>query len=342
MCKREIQVEKVNDPDEWDRYLSDFSASPFLSRSWLEPFGNLMLIPVCYRFILDGEVIGFTAGLVQNSRLAPARLLNLFRSLLFYSGPSVRDRDPKLISDCIGAMFSAARRWNISAVRYRSWDYPCRIQQDDIFPKPESQRIEYLFDLSNRELDPEINMNRNQKRKVKLAEKKGLSFREVSSKKKLEEILPIMMETKEIRMNKGRKEYDPYYIPYLNNDHLAKHIENGIARIFLSEMNGRTMSAIVILASEDRAYGLIAGSTEAGYDIGASPFTILNLLRTMQSEGYDIFNFGGLPRGDDGVQLSRFKEAMGAKKYRCIGGYADRLGGPIQRKIIDIYRKLKG
>lgn len=335
-------VRQVIDDAEWDAYMSEFSASPFLSRLWLEPFANDTLKPVCYRFIENNETIGFTAGLVQIPRYTALKIVKLYRSLMFFSGPYVKNQDPLIASRCLKAFFTEARKMNFTKVRYRSWDYPCDLIMDEVFPFPEAQRIEYIFDISNRDIDPHANMNRNQRRKVKLAIKNNVQFLEDSSKKRLFEVLPIIMGTKDIRVNKGRKEYDHYYITYLNDDILQKHVKNGIGRVFVSEVNGKAESAIILIASGDRGYGILAGTSQHGYDIGASSFTILNTLRTLQKEGLKYFNLGGLPSGDSGVQLEKFKIAMGASDLKCIGGSTDFLQGIHQKIPIEILKKIKG
>jgi lipid II:glycine glycyltransferase (peptidoglycan interpeptide bridge formation enzyme) len=106
-------------------------------------------------------------------------------------------------------------------------------------------------------------------------------------------------------------------------------------------LDGTPVSGIILIASGDRGYGILAGTTQHGYEIGGSPFTILNMLRTLQKEGMKYFNLGGLPGGESGNQLEKFKIAMGASDLKCIGGSTEFLQGAHQRIPMEIVKKLR-
>ena len=164
-------------------------------------------------------------------------------------------------------------------------------------------RREFLLDLKAPE--PWPGLVSNHKRRIKAAEKAGVSVR-TAGPAGVREHVALMKETFERRGKRGEsvpEQIDP--------SPLEAYAASGAARIYQACLGDRVLSSILILLAPSAAYYQSAGNSPEGLSIGASHLLVYRVAQMLKSESIEVFNLGGVSEQNPG--LVRFKEGFGAQ-----------------------------
>jgi hypothetical protein len=184
-------------------------------------------------------------------------------------------------------------------------------------------RKEFLLDLRAAELWPALASNH--KRRVKAAEKAGITIRGADESTAVREHVQLIEATFDRRKERGEtvpEEIDP--AP------LEAFVASGAARIFQACLAGRVLSSILVLRSPAAGYYQTAGNSPEGLSAGASHLLLYRVAQTLQSESAELFNLGGVSEHNPG--LVRFKESFGAAAVELEAAEFD--VGPAWKKAV--------
>lgn len=311
-----------------------FTQGPFSASTWLDAFENDVLHPVSFLFEERGDPIGILAGLEVQSSNAITRGLGLFKRLFFFTGPVLTHQET--YPDCIHAFNETAQHLGYVKIVYRSWDFPCNHPVNP-YPVPGPLRIEYIIDLKPDVGEIEQNIKREQRKNIRHAIQNGLELVEETSRAKCTQLLTFIDESKHRRHQNGYQDYETYYIPYLCDRVMNNLVDNHCLRLFHVELDGTPLNSTAIITHGKRAYALLAGTTEHGYRMNASPFSFYRICLKLKQEGKTYLNLGGVPWDDSQSNLIRFKRTLGAREYPCPTGSTGFLQNSFYKLGLDLY-----
>jgi hypothetical protein len=271
-----------------------------------------------------------------HSSHAITRGLGLFRWLFFFTGPILTNQ--AMYPDCIQALNETAKRLGYVKVVYRSWDFPCSNPVNP-YPVPGFLRTEYIIDLTPPICDIEKNVKPAQRRNIRHAVQSGLELVEETSREKCIQLHEFIEVTKHRRQQRGYSQYEKYYIPYLCDRVMNTLVDNHYVRLFHVERGGTPLHATAIITQGKRAYALLAGTTEQGYRMKASPFGFYQICLQLKQEGTAYLNLGGVPEDDGTSHLRRFKRTLGAQEYACPTGSTGFLQNGVYKVGLDLYKR---
>lgn len=332
-----LEVIEESDFQKWEEDLKSFSATPFFAPAWLESFRNNSRKPIYLRFVSDRKTVGLAAGL--RNEPSNALMRKLFRVLFFFSGPAVAGADEELTKLCLAELMNYAREKQCTYVKLESWDFPCAVNTQGLSFKS-TIRKEYIVDLRENWSDLVKKMKKNRRTDVRAAERCGLTFHESSTPDILDDLLRLLAETKSIRLSKKYKDYAMLYISHMNRDILHKLFESGIVRAFYVKKKEDILSVSLEAVYHKKAYGLFAGTSPLGYKLKSNALINFKIIEKLKNEGFEFYNFGGVPSDDRSQGLCFFKASYGAKEHVCCGGRSHNLQSPFINYLTTVYYKL--
>jgi hypothetical protein len=331
-----LELREESDTLKWEEHLKSISSTPFFATSWIECFRDKNRRPIYQRFISKGDTVGLAAGLA----IEPPNVLlrKFFRTLFFFSGPAVIENDSNLTRMCLSKMVRFARENRYTHINFCSYDYPYELNLEGLPFKP-STRMEYVLDMQSNPAGLKKKMKKRMT-DVRKAEKNGLGFYESSSPKTLQDLLFLLEETRSIRRSKNYDDYSYFYLPYLGREILYKLFDSGIVRIFYVAKEDHVLCVELTAVHHRRAYGLLVGTDEQGYELKANALLQFNVIQKLKSESIQFYNFGGVPRDPSSKGLAFFKASFGGKEYNCTGGMSRHLQKPFIEYLTNAYSKL--
>jgi lipid II:glycine glycyltransferase (peptidoglycan interpeptide bridge formation enzyme) len=165
-------------------------------------------------------------------------------------------------------------------------------------------RREFLLDLKTADLWP--GLSSNHKRRVKAAEKAGVSVRAAEGTAAIREHARLIEETFSRRKDRGEEVPEP-----IDPAPLEALTASGAGRVYQACLADSILSSILVLRSEAAGYYQTAGNSPEGLSAGASHLLVYRVAQILQSESAELFNLGGVSEHNPG--LVRFKESFGAK-----------------------------
>ena len=157
------------------------------------------------------------------------------------------------------------------------------------------------------------------KRNVKKGKKSAPLIKSSSDIDILDILSGLLMETKKIRLDKFKVDYQPFYLANMSKNTLKKLLESGIAKIRYTENNGSVDCMEFNLEKDKYVYMLLKGTNSSGYAYGMPSYLSYTLINKYIEHGYFTYNQGGRPRGFDGDGLEIYKKSMGAEKIITYG-----------------------
>jgi len=326
-------------PAAWNGRLGAFEASPFLTSTWIECFRSAKRVPLYLQLQQDGETIGLCAGLI----LEPPHpvLRRLYRTLYTYSGPILRRNDPGSVSAVIDGIIRYARDRGLSNLNFGFYDNPIMFRPTEIGFNA-NINTEYIIDLRGTWDDVQRRMRRHIRSKIKRAQRSDLSFMLGGSESDVESLIRLLESTRSIRRSRGYHDYRYYYIPYFQRGTITKLLASGLGRLFILSHQDRIVCAQLVVVHGARAYGLLCGTNQDGYRLGANAYIWFKAMSHLHGEGVQWFNSGGLPSDDSREGLAFFKSSLGARAQQCGGGHTAHLGGRFLNLFTVAYENLPG
>ncbi len=306
---------------QWREDLSEFECSLFMTPEWVEAVSFENSSPVFLSFTQDGRVKGKLAGL----RLKLGRLKG--DQLFFYAGPALKEADQDLLNACCSALLVFARQSSVQSVVMASYDQPLELV-GDVPGFYINERYEYVVDLQ-----PEtgkLSFSQNLKRNVKKAKKLNATLVKGDDPQLMNRLVELLNNTLEQRVSKYGNEYDPFYLPYLNEASLKRLIALEAGSFYLVTMEGDDVAHCVLfnLETAGRVFNLLVGSDDLAYQHGLAALADFELIHKYREEGLRYYNLGG-GTGDAGsAGLERSKQSKGADKKMVYGATTNYLCYP--------------
>ena len=288
----------------WEENLINFKHSIFLCPDWIES-------------MCDNQKKSFYINFVQND-VVQAKLSGLIikgskwkgNQLYAYAGPALSQPDERLNKECLQALFNYAKKKNIARIVLSSYDQPHNLS----FSSPNffnTSRYEYEIDINTH---TPLSYSSRFKKNLRKAKKATTTLSIIDSSKGLKALLKLVEETRSIRTQKKRKNYNPFFLPHMSKQSLEKMMPSSFARYTEISDNNKTLCVGLSLHAFPKTAILMFGMNKMGYTLGISAQLFNNYINGNQQEMTEIINIGGIPSGQDGEHLSVFKESMGAKK----------------------------
>ena len=294
--------------DIWEKELSKFHHSIFITPVWVKSVSGPLRIPVFFDFKLEGKTIAKIAGLtIQKHKLAP-------KILFFYSGISYLDSKKHFIEECKKKLVEYAENNNYSRIVLRSYDYNnyflSKIKKFKIH-----NRYEYKIDLT---ADKEVilkRFNKSKRYRIRKAFKEGSKAYETTSGAYVEKLIKFLLNTQTIRKTKGYTNYSFFYMPYFDKQSLKYLLKNGHATIFYVKTHNKINCMRYILTSDKKAYALLIGTNSYGYKMGSPSFIQYQTAVMLKERGFTSLNLGGVPSGPSSSNLIQYKRSFGSVKF---------------------------
>ncbi len=325
---------KITDSTGWNDDLTKYKYSLFHLKEWVESVANPDLTPIYIDIFENESKIGKIAGLIVSEKKW------LYgRQLFFYSGPSIIYVDKLINEKCISAIYNFAVNNGFSRVFLFPLDSKSPESIDLPFLK-KYQYFEYVLKLKNEYLHHKHGSGIQ--KKLNLALKANTEFHK--SETPIEDMLlmvKMMEKTKQLRLQKSRKDYKLFSIMYVNLKTLYKLIHNKLGVVYYSLNNGEKHFVTLSLEHNNQVYGLYNGTDEFGYKNGLPGFMATKLAHYYMRNGADYFNLGAsLDNKEDEYHLSNFKKQIGCIPQPVFTYKSDYLVNP-QKTMVKILKYAK-
>ena len=328
-----IRIAEERAADRWDDFIKPFASSgPFHTRAWTDCFRCERLTPIYLRLLSKDQPIGGIAGLVIEPETTILRRID--RRIMFCSGPALSEMSSALIQDCMLALKRYAEDQGLTSLICLHRDYPyaydwgaARVHLDVIH--------EYIIDLRGRWEDVRARMRRSIPEQARKGERSGLTFHEYRDASMLPQLLRLIENTRSRRMRKDGIHFSPYYIPHLTEKSLVDLSESALARFLVARRGAEVLCILLVFAFGKRAYALLIGCSEEGYERRAPAFVWLNAMGNLKGAGIEYLN---LAAAGAGSTLGFAKVSLGAERQACTGCVSPYLQGPVSNLLFQIYR----
>jgi hypothetical protein len=349
--KRDDQFEIIilqQSADQWREDLSGFDCSLFMTPEWVEAVTSDNKLPVFLSFVKNGHVVGKLAGLcVKQGKLRGDQFF-------FYTIPCLKKPNQNLLNDCCSGLLDFARGKGVQRVIMGSYDQPtgliCTVP--GFYP---NERYEYVVDLQPESGD--VSFSQNLKRNVKKAKKLNAVLVNGDTSQMIQRLVELLSNTLEKRATKYGKEYNPFYLPYMNETSLQRLLDLKVGKIYMVKLEGDEVphSVLFNLEAGGRVFNLLVGSDDLAYQYGLAALADFELIHKYKEIGFRSYNLGG-GTGDAGsAGLERSKQSKGAEKMMVYGAttnflcYPHRLINPLlnlgrslprKHPVVDLFQRI--
>lgn len=300
-----MEVRIFETPDTWSVSLEEFDHGLFATVPWNEAFRTEGRKPVYLDFMAEGHVVAKMAGFLLMHKLA------VKRKLIFHAGPAPRPGEAAVIPQCLTALARFARSRRIGRIHIFSYDYRYGYDAHPAFHV--YPRMEMSISLDGEMEEITGRMARRIIRNYKHAVKVDLSFTEERTGDPVATIDGLLQDTLKVRTGKGYHRYDPYYIPYFGRDVLSSLMQQNCLRIVTAKRGETVHGNYIMLTDGVRAYGLLIGTSEAGYSLRVPTYMHYVIVHFLKKEGYRYLNLGGVSPDETHKGLLEFKQSLGAQ-----------------------------
>jgi hypothetical protein len=301
--------------------------SPLMDHRFLGSLSSSTIEPI-YLTITDGTSRGYIAGLRIKPRYQLIRLSGLYRSLFFFTGPALSQGMD--LHTSLGALTEYCKAKGYCSYTILPHDNPV----DDELPLKDMNmysREEFFIDVEG-----EPDLNRTTRKKRKRALRNGLEF-DISSEH-LDEFMDLLEQTRLSRENRGYKQFNKFWLPYVDERSMRSMLDTGVAIIMMVSKGEEILSANFVLVNDTKAYGISLGTSIAGYSSGANILIFTEAVEYLRTRGVSIFNIGGYSSREPSEGLVLFKKGLGAISRKCIGYRSPFLQGKILESISRLKR----
>ncbi len=332
-----IAIERLDDCSGWEKELSSFQGSIFMSSNWISVISNNERKPVYLRFIENEKPVALLGGIELLIKTGPAR------QLFFYSGIISDGEDATLIARCKAALYEYAQKTGYHRVTLRSYDCHSYLKTQ-VWQFKARERMEYVFYL-DRDIKEVINcFDRDLKRRVRKSKKEGAVFRKSCSPELTETLFKLLEETYSSRQAKGYGSYNYLFLPFFGRNEIEQLIKKGDAAFYYVEKEEKILSIQLVIFHERKAYSALMGTSPNGYRDAAPSLLFYELALTLKEQGYSYLNIGGVPRSKQQKGLKKFKDSLGAEIVMSAEEQTNFISPPLSilNPFLDLKRYLSG
>lgn len=191
-------------------------------------------------------------------------------------------------------------------------------------------RTEFVMDLTVPASEWKI--GETHRRHIRRAEKSAMSVRRVRAEG-LEHHLSMCRQSMSRRHERGE-----VVVSVADGPEIPSFVVNGAGDLFQAIRNDAVLSSILVLISRTGAYYHSAGTSTEGMEIGASHFLVHSVARTLQDQGFKIFNLGGAQIDSPGLRT--FKSRFGTVPVETEAVRAV-LCGAVHRRFVEACHALR-
>lgn len=166
------------------------------------------------------------------------------------------------------------------------------------------QRTEFALDLINA-VDLMACMSVGHRRNVRRGEKAGLTVRRTRDRGFCADHLRVSEASMERRRGRGED------VGLSGDSFLRAALQSGAAELFQALLDSRVVASIAVLLAPRGGYLQSSGADAEGMKIGASHFLNFQIAKALQTEGRDVYNFGGCT--DEQAGLKAYKAHFGGR-----------------------------
>ncbi len=326
-----LKIEVIS-PEKYITGLKNFKMSTFNMPDWVLSMANNGNKPIFIHYLQNEQVIAKSAGLIAHCKILKNRVL------YFFCYPSVLCEYSEN-EDLLLALKHLAQKLKIPRVIISSYDQrTCECIQPKGYSKTE--RNEFVIDLTTHS---ESDYSRRFKNNLKKSRKHQIEVVESKNDNNDTRLLNFMNCTLNERTeSRHRKKYNPLFMPYMDCHALKNLAATTITKFYEVVVDGEIHGVALLLENIDHVIVLMYGIDKAGYESGCAAYMFNHFIKTFTEKGMRYINLGGVPDGEDGENLTIFKESMGAKKIQVYGATTNFLTFPhfLANPAITIARNL--
>ncbi len=303
----EVIIERLENSDYWDDAIKSFQGGIFMTTAWITAISNNERRPVYLRFIKDDKPVAFLGGLEVYIKNGPGW------QLFFYSGITSDIHDPSFIRICKIALYNYARKNGYQRISIRSYDYQSFVHARVKQFKVRKERMEYVLHL-DRDNDSIINgFSSSLRQRARKVRREGAVLKKGHSPELIEKLFSLINETSDLRRSKGYGAYNYSFLPFCGRAEIERLVKERYASIYFTELHGEILSIELFLDFNNKAFGILMGTSLKGYKIGSPSFHYFEIVRSLKDNGYLYYNVGGVPRSNKHKGLREFKGRLGAE-----------------------------
>lgn len=309
--KKDLLVETV-DSEIYQRELSYYPHSLFITRQWVESMADESSKPIFLRIYHNNMLIAMIAGLIIKGNALQGR------QLYFYSAPAIYMNDASTHHNCLMALKQYAKQNTYARINIRPWDQQHSFAADTcgfITTKTHEYPIVFNHNGEGEKISSRIMRN------IKKAQKTNVVIQQCRSMNTLDTLMSLLTQTQERRESRFGVDYSPFYLYNLNRTSIEKLINSGAGIIYCASIDKKVFSVELNLEYNNRAYNVLKASIDEAYQNGVSSLLDYHMIQHYQSNGYSYFNLGGELMTGEGVGLAQFKEGLGGEKHVRRGYY---------------------
>lgn len=328
---RNLNIELVS-PEKYITGLSNFKMSTFNMPEWVLSMANNGNKPIFIHYLQDEQVVAKSAGLIAQCQLLKNRVL------YFFCYPSVLNEHSEN-EHLLLPLKRLAQQLKIPRVIISSYDQrTCECIEPEGFLKTE--RNEFVIDLTTHS---EASYSRRFKNNLKKSRKHNIAIVESKNEDNDIRLLNFLNCTLSERTEaRHRKKYNPLFMPYMDCQSLKNLADTSLTKFYEVVVDGDIHGVALLLENIDHVIVLMYGIDKAGYESGCAAYMFDHFIKTFSEKGMKYINLGGVPEGEDGENLTIFKESMGAKKIQVYGATTNFLTFPhfLANPALNIARNL--
>ena len=303
---------------EWISNIQEFDLSYFLQAEWVELFNDTNKKAVYFDFIVNDEVIGKLSGFIVKGSVLKG---NTFFS---YAGPSFKNTE-KFLNIGVDKFVSHIKKHNVSRVILSSY------HQRHFNSITSTNFVKTCRDEFEINLDVELISSSYSKRfkgNLKKSRKVNYQVNFSSDPDDLKHFYSLLESTRNERVSKKRKDYNPFSLPHVNKLVINKLCEHKKAVFVKITVDDVVRCISILLIAHPYANMLMMGMDSFAYKNGLSSLLYDKSMCHLKEMGIKSLNVGGIPDGADGEKLAIFKKSMGAERQTVYGGTTDFIKWP--------------
>jgi len=319
--------------EQWISSLKNFNSSLFIHPDWLESLTDEKHAA----FYIDLEQNQKIVGKISGISIAKPNLHT--KEYYCFCSPALIEENQILLNSCLEELLQFARKNKISRLLIGSYDhnYSLPIKLKHFYS---TQRDEFNVNVLTHTSQRYSKRFKNNLKKTKKFNCEYLSVDNTY----LPQLISLLSSSKSERINKKRKDYNPMFMPYLNEKSLQTLVNKDMASFKVVKVENEVHCIGLCLSNNISSSLLFLGISPFGYKNGLSAFLFHSIISELKEKNIEKLNLGGIPEGTDGNNLSIFKLSMGAQQETFYGATTNYLTFPLKllNPLLIIGRKLKG
>lgn len=190
--------------------------------------------------------------------------------------------------------------------------------------------LNYLLNLTLPETALWEHLSKEKRRKIRRAERNGLSLRESRDAADLDWFYRLLA-----------RRYREKGVPLVDRSHFQTHFQaysqQGLMRLFLVEHKQQPIAGVIVLVYGGKAYEWYAASDPAFHRLRPNEWRVWKVVQILRSEGVTLYDFCGAGYPDQPYGVRQFKKTFGGREVEW-GRYLYLPRPGLYRVLMQLYR----